>query len=385
MTPVRRLEVVKEKRPCFNCLDFSNHVSRECRGPKVYDENGCRGKHSSLLHQAVVAARNKSLKEERLKLHGNKTTLSLETLNEGRDAIVVEVSLEVTTMKEPKEGRKVVKLPRVYAIANFPKLRNSVPSRADVMKWYHLKYLKVWQVSHSGVTLIIGQDVPDALVPLEVRNGRHGEPYDTRTVLGWTLNGPLRGDNSDESVVCNFIQANQAADAGLETQVEHFWKLDVGQTLAGSITEMSQDDKRTIKIMAEKRLQNLGRRLAKNPGLYKCYMVGIGDLIQQGYAEKVPENKLNNRKSGMTWYLPHHNVVNPNKPGKLRIVFDCAAEYIGTPLNKQVLQGPDMTNKLIGVLLRFREEKVAVMGDIQAMFHQVRVSPQHRVALKFLC
>ncbi|KAJ8050539.1 hypothetical protein HOLleu_03781 [Holothuria leucospilota] len=108
-------------------------------------------------------------------------------------------------MKGPKAGRKIVKPPRVYAIANFPELRNSVPSRADVLKWDHLKVLKVPQVSHSGVTLIIGQDVPDALVPLNVRNGRHGEPYATRTVLGWTLNGPLRGDNPDESVVCNFI------------------------------------------------------------------------------------------------------------------------------------------------------------------------------------
>ncbi|KAJ8031268.1 hypothetical protein HOLleu_27946 [Holothuria leucospilota] len=157
--------------------------------------------------------------------------------------------------------------------------------------------MKVPQVSHSGVTLLIGQDVPDALVPLEVRNGRYGKPYATRTVLGWTLNGPLRGDNSDEPVVCNFIQANQAADADLEAQVEHFYKLDVGETLAKSVIEMSQDDKRVLeiwddfiklksshyemdipfkktppdlpdnKMMTEKRLQNLRRRLPKNPDL----------------------------------------------------------------------------------------------------------------------
>lgn len=43
-----------------------------------------------------------------------------------------------------------------------------------------------------------------------------------------------------------------------------------------------------------------------------------------------------------------------------------------------------MTNKLIGVLLRFRENRVAIMGDIEAMFHQVRVSRHHRNALRFL-
>lgn len=56
----------------------------------------------------------------------------------------------------------------------------------------------------------------------------------------------------------------------------------------------------------------------------------------------------------------------------------------GTSLNKEVLQGPDFTNNLVGVLLRFREEPVAVMGDIEGMFHQVQVSPKDRDALRFL-
>ena len=38
---------------------------------------------------------------------------------------------------------------------------------------------------------------------------------------------------------------------------------------------------------------------------------------------------------GKTWYLPHHNVVNVNKPAKTRTVFDCAAEFAGTSLNKE--------------------------------------------------
>ena len=49
-----------------------------------------------------------------------------------------------------------------------------------------------------------------------------------------------------------------------------------------------------------------------------------------------------------------------------------------------VFQGPDLTNKLIGVLLRFRERPVAMIADVQAMYHQVRVTPKHRDALRFL-
>jgi len=83
----------------------------------------------------------------------------------------------------------------------------------------------------------------------------------------------------------------------------------------------------------------------------------------------------------MVWYLPHHAVINPKKPDKVRVVFDCAANFGGTLLNDKVLQGPDITNQLIGVLLRFREEPVAIMADVQAMFHQVRVSVSDRDVL----
>ena len=42
--------------------------------------------------------------------------------------------------------------------------------------------------------------------------------------------------------------------------------------------------------------------------------------------------------------LPHHGVYHPNKPGKIRMVFDLSAEYKGTCLKKELLPGPDVTN-----------------------------------------
>ena len=53
-------------------------------------------------------------------------------------------------------------------------------------------------------------------------------------------------------------------------------------------------------------------------------------------------------------------------------------------LNDFVYQGPDLTNKLVGVLLKFREYPIAFMSDIEAMFHQVKVSESDRDALRFL-
>lgn len=113
------------------------------------------------------------------------------------------------------------------------------------------------------------------------------------------------------------------------------------------------------------------------------YKEEMQHLVEAGYAERVlyPSQR---EDSGKVWYLPHHPVLNPNKPEKVRIVFDCAAPYKAVSLNSRVRQGPDLNNKLTGVILRFRQNKVALMADIEAMFHQVRVAPEDRDVLRFL-
>ena len=55
------------------------------------------------------------------------------------------------------------------------------------------------------------------------------------------------------------------------------------------------------------------------------------------------------------------------------MVFDCTARYKGTSLNDQPLSGPDLTNSLLSVLLRFRQEPVSLSSDIKAMFHPVLI------------
>ena len=52
-----------------------------------------------------------------------------------------------------------------------------------------------------------------------------------------------------------------------------------------------------------------------------------------------------------TWYLPHHPVVNPKKPGKVRGVANAAANFRGQSLNSNLITGPDLLNNLVGILL----------------------------------
>ena len=64
----------------------------------------------------------------------------------------------------------------------------------------------------------------------------------------------------------------------------------------------------------------------------------------------------------------------PTKLGKYVLYF--SAEHHGVSINKELLSGPDLTNQIVGVLLRFREESISVTGDIEATFHQVKVIEQ---------
>ena len=65
-------------------------------------------------------------------------------------------------------------------------------------------------------------------------------------------------------------------------------------------------------------------------------------------------------------------------------MFDCSSECEGRVLNDDLLSGPDQSNNLIGILCRFRKDKVAFCCDIEAMFNQVHVKPEDRNYLRFL-
>lgn len=66
------------------------------------------------------------------------------------------------------------------------------------------------------------------------------------------------------------------------------------------------------------------------------------------------------------------------------MVFDCSASYQGTSLNSKLLKGPNLTNSLIGVLLRFCHGNVAILADVEKMYYQVKKPPEHVDFLRFL-
>ncbi|XP_022096435.1 uncharacterized protein LOC110982378 [Acanthaster planci] len=135
-------------------------------------------------------------------------------------------------------------------------------------------------------------------------------------------------------------------------------------------------------LKAEARLRNLLRTLNRKTELMREYQAFLGKILDMKHATPVQIDEPT-PANGTTWYLPHFPVRHPKKPD-IRVVFDASSEFNGISLNQVLLQGPDQMDTLLGILLRFRVDKVAVMGDGEKMFHNFHVTPNHRNFLRIL-
>lgn len=74
-------------------------------------------------------------------------------------------------------------------------------------------------------------------------------------------------------------------------------------------------------------------------------------------------------RSGVQSHGTSHTVMFTN--GKDCVVFNCSYQISKLNLNCHLLPGPTLTPSLIGVLVRFRQQPIAI--SIKHMFHQVRL------------
>ena len=138
--------------------------------------------------------------------------------------------------------------------------------------------------------------------------------------------------------------------------------------------------------VAFRHLIQLKRRFKSDRKYKDDYTAFTERVINNGFAEKVPHIEAESggragpgcSEEGRVWYIPHHGVYHPKKPTEIWVVFDCSAEFQNESFNKHLLQGPDLTNNLVGVLCRFRKEPVALMCNIEGMFHQAGVAEWDR-------
>lgn len=60
------------------------------------------------------------------------------------------------------------------------------------------------------------------------------------------------------------------------------------------------------------------------------------------------------------WYLPLFSIYHQKNPDSVRVVFDSAVKFHSSSLNDVLMKGTPLHNSLLGILLRFRTEAIAI-------------------------
>ena len=361
--------------------------------------------------------------KDRLKATNTKTQLQLGTMH--GQSVVDSAVVEELIVSYPN-GTNPIELSRTYTTNEIPVQHEQITtSREIVGRIDHLKEIAgeiPLDDQELDTGLLIGNNCPIALVPLKVVPNEGDGPFAVRLHHGWTVSGPVHIVTTP--ITKKKITANRVTVREIENVKEistpesllQLFELHFNDMVSRNFPEdlsYSQEDRRFMTKVSDgikhtgchyeipppfrqtevqlpnnrqqafKRALWQRKRMLQNQQYRSDYVAFITDMIDKGYAEKVPHESLKNIPDKI-WYLPHHGVYHPEKPKKIRVVFDSSARYGGTSLNERLLQGPDMTNSLVGVLTRYRQEPVAFMADIEAMFYQVRAPADQLDFLRFL-
>ncbi|XP_062703570.1 uncharacterized protein LOC134286025 [Aedes albopictus] len=373
-------------------------------------------------------------------LHGTKGSINtFAFLDEGSDLTLVESELVSSlgvkgtklplclrwtgnTSREEKDSQQVTieingigqdkrhKLLNVRTVSNLGLPCQSFEVDEAVKKHDHLKGIPLTSYRDATPRILIGVDNLRLALPLKVREGDGTSPVAVKTRLGWCVYGP-RGNSNSESYSFHICECS--CDKSLHESVKDFFAIE-GAGAGPTEIPLTKEDERALILMetttrrvgnrfetgliwkeddiefpnsypmAVRRLECLERRMDRDPVLKANLHRQIREYEVKGYAHRATSAEMEAADPRRVWYLPIGAVMNPKKPGKVRVIWDAAAKVEGVSLNSALLKGPDQLSSLPAILFRFRLFGVAVSSDIQEMFHQIRIREEDKNSQRFL-
>ena len=379
LTEPKIKEFIEKERLCFKCMR-KGHMQSQCETSlscKV-----CHQGHASCLHSLQE---NHSNKPPPGKALCNRVSASQQ---QGLTSMIVPVYLST----DGRQENEVMVYALIDSQSDTSFIDKSIPHIHELEN-------KLSPMQDCDIGLLIGYNCPAASFPLNSVKSTPQEPYGLETPLGWMVVGGVASESDGVSLSHRIRTPELSSDEILKCLQEHIEPEDDSSL-------MSQNDLAFMKLMesnlsinegfytmplpfrripelpnnrqyALKRFRLLEGKFNRNPQFREKYHEFMLDILQKGEAEL-------HKQEDNGWYIPHFGVFNLHKPDKIRVVFDCSAKYQGQLLNMNLLQGPDPNSSLAGLLCRFRKERVAITCDIKKMFHQFRVTREHRKYLKFL-
>ena len=227
--------------------------------------------------------------------------------------------------------------------------------------------------------------------------GSPGEPVAELTAFGWSMMSPGKEVNlsntyltrtsfGDYEQLCNsdVLSLEDRAQGDQQSVYDEFKeqlsRSDEGWYESVLICKQGHGPLPSNEHGSLKRLDNLVKKLRRDPNLMNEYDEIIQNQVAEGVVERVTSELV-----GKEFYLPHKPVVKESAEStKTRIVFDASAKANDKcqSLNDCLETGPPLQNILRDVLVRNRLRPVALAGDLKKAFLQIRIRPEHRDVLK---
>lgn len=296
----------------------------------------------------------------------------------------------------------------VHTVSNLGLPSQSINFDDIAKKNKYLKGLPIQSYINAKPMVLIGLNNWRLAVPLKIKEGLRGQPIATKTRLGWALQGGATDTARCSSLNIHTCECEDRYRV-LHDEVKEYFALDDPQEK----NILSSENNRAIHILettaikinhqfeigllwkndvpqlpdsyrvASHRLKCLQKKFHKDPQMKQIMQAEIDKLISKGYARKVLKAEMT-LYNGRTWYLPIFVALNPNKPGKTRLVWDAAAKSNNKCLNDFLICGPDLLTSLFTILIEFRVGQIAICGDIAEMFHRINVKDEDMHAQRFL-
>ncbi|KAL0881944.1 hypothetical protein ABMA27_001700 [Loxostege sticticalis] len=291
-----------------------------------------------------------------------------------------------------------------YSIENARTIKNLNLSKqavpfCDISKYPHLANIAHEVAFDEGApTVLIGAGDWHLTITREIKAGTRNQPVATRTLLGWVVHG---GANSKTKPIdfVNHAVLDEPSLESLDSLVRESFKIDA-LGISKHPQSFGSQHQRAIRILddtvrrlpngqfevgmpwkedepiipdsyplALNRLISLEKKMAKDAKFADAYRQNVNGMILKGYAEECEDI---------------HSSLASGSKRKIRVVHDAAAKTNGVSLNSLLLTGPDLLQSLLGILLRWREGKVALLADIKEMFPQVKIREADRDMQRFL-
>ena len=124
------------------------------------------------------------------------------------------------------EKRIQIELPKAYARQSIPSRRDQIPRPEIVNNWPHRRIqdkIPLYE-ENMEIGLLIGCNCPRAIKPTDVICGKGDEPYAVRTLLGWSIVGPVAmlDTPSEEHALessCHCILAREVVSGANDSQL----------------------------------------------------------------------------------------------------------------------------------------------------------------------